>query len=311
MQRVGNDQVILHHSDIRGLCKELSLRIIYELTEKTGLPIQYPIYIYGVPRGGVAVAYMLENTQPDVFQVCDDPNRADIFVDDIVDSGTTQARWMRAHPSKMFAALIDKGHTKFQGRWVVFPWERLASGNESVEDNIVRLLQFVGEDPKRGGLLETPKRVAKAWTEWCSGYKKNPADILKGFEDGSENYDQLIVVKNIPFYSHCEHHMAPFFGTCSFGYLPGKRIVGLSKIPELIDVFSQRLQVQERLANQIVQAFHEHFQPKGVGIVMEARHMCMESRGKKKVGQSTITSALRGIMLTDGAFKAEFLSLIR
>ena len=180
-----------------------------------------------------------------------------------------------------------------------------------MEDIVKLMLRHIGENPERQGLVETPRRVAKAWAEWTEGYTKDPGAVLKVFEDGAEGYDQIILVKNIPFYSHCEHHMAPFFGVCHVGYLPDGLITGLSKIPELVNVFARRLQVQERLTCQIVAAMMTHLKPKGCGIVMEARHLCMESRGKKIAGQSTTSSAFRGIMLNDASCKAEFLSLIK
>ncbi len=176
---------------------------------------------------------------------------------------------------------------------------------------IKELLRHIGEDPDRGGLLETPRRVIHAWDEWTSGYNKDPATIMKVFEDGGESYDQILLVRDIPFYSHCEHHMAPFFGTAHVGYIPNGKIVGLSKIPELVDIFSRRLQVQERLTNQIADAMWDILKPKGVGVVMTARHLCMESRGKRKSGTSTVSSALRGTMADEVACRAEFMSLIR
>lgn len=178
-----------------------------------------------------------------------------------------------------------------------------------IEDNIRRLLQFVGEDPKRGGLLETPHRVAKAWGHWTSGYKKDPASILKVFEDGADGCDEMVIVKDIPFYTHCEHHLAPFFGTATVAYIPDGKIVGLSKISRIVDLFARRLQVQERLTNQIADALNTHLQPKGVGVVIRARHLCMESRGICQQGHHTITSALRGALKDKPETRAEFMAL--
>ncbi len=136
----------------------------------------------------------------------------------------------------------------------------------------------------------------------------NAANILKVFEDGADNYDQMITVENINFYSLCEHHIAPFFGTVTVGYIPNGCIVGLSKIPRLVDMFAKRLQVQERLTSQIADALNTHLKPLGVGVLIKARHLCMESRGIKQVGSHTITTALRGVM-TEGHPKQEFLNL--
>jgi GTP cyclohydrolase I len=173
-----------------------------------------------------------------------------------------------------------------------------------------KLLRSLGEDPMRQGLLETPDRVAKAWQHWTRGYAEDPTSILKTFEDGSENYNQLIVVKKIPVYSHCEHHLAPFFGHAAIGYLPTGRIVGLSKLTRLVNCFSARLQVQERLTQQIAQSLLEHLQPKAVGVIIRCRHMCMESRGVAVAGEETVTSAMLGDLEKNQAQRAEFLSLV-
>jgi len=196
----------------------------------------------------------------------------------------------------------------------LFPWqeqEAPTTAQNNIEANVKQILGFIGEDPNRGGLLETPKRVAKAWLNtWASGYAQDPAEVLKVFEDGGETYDQMVTVVNIPFYSHCEHHLAPFFGTVSISYIPNGKIVGLSKLSRLADVFARRLQVQERLTDQIADALVKHLDAKGVGVVIKARHMCMESRGIGKQGSSTITTALRGAMRDEKATRAEFLRAV-
>jgi GTP cyclohydrolase I len=179
------------------------------------------------------------------------------------------------------------------------------------ENDWRRLLSSLGEDPNRPGLHETPARVAKAWKHWTSGYGQDPVEILKAFEDGAEEYNELIVVRNIPVYSHCEHHLAPFFGKATVGYLPNGKIVGLSKLTRLVDVFSKRLQVQERLTVQIANTLMEVLEPKAVGVVIKCRHMCMESRGIRTPGEETITSAMLGELQPNLALRTEFLSLAR
>jgi GTP cyclohydrolase IA len=174
-----------------------------------------------------------------------------------------------------------------------------------------RLLKHLGEDPSRQGLLDTPQLVQKAWTHWTSGYASDPADILKVFEDGAEQVNELIVVRGIPVYSHCEHHLAPFFGTAAIGYTPHGKIVGLSKLTRLVDCFAKRLQVQERLTSQVAEALMEHVQPLSVGVVIRCRHMCMESRGIQTPGEETVTSALLGEMRTNLGLRSEFLALAR
>ncbi|MFZ9904024.1 MAG: GTP cyclohydrolase I FolE [Steroidobacteraceae bacterium] len=172
------------------------------------------------------------------------------------------------------------------------------------------LLSYIGEDPDREGLLETPARFLKAWAEYTRGYREKPEDILKSFEDGAERVDEMVIVRDIPVYSLCEHHLAPFFGRAHVGYVPDKRILGLSKISRLVEVFGRRLQVQERLTNQIADALDENLQPLGVAVVIECRHMCMESRGVRHTGTSTVTSALRGSIKANADTRREFLSLI-
>lgn len=261
------------------------------------------VNVYPVPRGGVPVALALAGTMP--MCIVDDPERADVIVDDLIDSGATAARFQ----GKPFFALIDKREAAWAGQWIVWPWEAGSDGD--IDDNIRRLIQFVGDDPARGGLLETPHRVAKAWKEWCSGYALDPAEVLKVFEDGAEGCDEMVVVKDIPFYSKCEHHMADIFGTATIAYIPDGKIVGLSKLSRLLDVYARRLQVQERLTTQVADALMEHLGAKGAGVVIKARHMCMESRGVKQQGHHTVTSALRGVFKTEPSARAEFLALAR
>jgi GTP cyclohydrolase I len=173
-----------------------------------------------------------------------------------------------------------------------------------------QLLRLIGEDPDREGLQETPLRFLKAMAEYTKGYREKPENVLKVFEDGGEGVDEMVIVRDIPVYSLCEHHLAPFFGKAYVGYVPDKKILGLSKISRLVEVYSRRLQVQERLTNQIADALARHLQPLGVAVVIECRHLCMESRGVKHAGSSTVTSALRGSIKKNADTRKEFLSLI-
>lgn len=175
------------------------------------------------------------------------------------------------------------------------------------EDTVNRLLLLIGETPGRGGLLDTPRRVVKAWKHWAGGYDIDPKLLLTTFEDGAENYDQMVSVCNVPFYSHCEHHLAPFFGTATIAYIPDSHIVGLSKLSRVLDCYARRLQVQERLTSQVADTLQECLKPVGVGVFIKARHLCMESRGICQQGHYTVTTALRGAFVTDA--KEEFLSL--
>lgn len=173
-----------------------------------------------------------------------------------------------------------------------------------------QLLTLIGENPDREGLRDTPERFLKALEEYTRGYREKPEDILKVFEDGAQSVDEMVIVRDIPVYSLCEHHLAPFFGRAHIGYVPDKRILGLSKMSRLVEVFGRRLQVQERLTNQIADALATHLQPLGVAVVIECRHMCMESRGVRHTGTATVTSALRGSIKTNADTRREFLALI-
>ncbi len=172
-----------------------------------------------------------------------------------------------------------------------------------------RLLISLGEDPDRPGLVETPSRVAKAWKHWTSGYTEDPAELLKVFEDGAEGYDELVIIRGIPVYSHCEHHLAPFFGKATIGYVPDGKVVGLSKLTRLVDCFAKRLQGQERLTVQIANALMTHLEPKAVGVIINCRHLCMESRGIRTQGEETITSTMLGDLSSNLALRTEFLAL--
>jgi len=291
----------LSQSDVKKLINDLVERIIQK---HLGSNVEV-IKIFGVPRGGVPVALALSGYFG--FSIVDDPDEADIIVDDIIDSGATAEQY--SHYQKPFYALIDKTQPDAFSEWVIFPWED--SANSSIDDNIRRLLQFVGEDAKREGLLETPRRVAKAWQFWTKGYQEDPAKILKVFADGAEQHDQMITVKDIPIYSHCEHHLAPIFGVVTISYIPNGKIVGLSKLSRLADVFARRLQVQERMTDQIADSLFTILGAKGVGVCIKARHLCMESRGICQQGHHTITTALRGVIKDQPETRAEFLAQVK
>jgi len=181
-------------------------------------------------------------------------------------------------------------------------------------EDVVRLFlkNVVGEDIERDGTRDTPKRVVKAWKEeWGGGYSQNVSEVLTTFTDGAEGCgDEIILVSNLPVYSHCEHHLALFWGLAHIGYLPGNNILGLSKFARVVNIFAHRLQVQERLTNQVADALWKHLKPKAVGVIFECRHACMESRGVHARGSITTTSALRGEMKTDTGLRQEFLQLV-
>ncbi len=171
------------------------------------------------------------------------------------------------------------------------------------------LLRYIGENPEREGLIETPERVIKSYDEIFGGYKMEPSRILKTFRDGSESVDEMVIQRNIHFFSMCEHHMIPFFGVAHVAYVPEKEIVGLSKLARLVEVYARRLQVQERMTTQITQALMTHLKPKGAACVIQATHLCMVQRGIKKHQSDTITSSLEGVFRS-GKTRSEYLNLI-
>jgi GTP cyclohydrolase IA len=182
--------------------------------------------------------------------------------------------------------------------------------DDQIPDLVESLLVELGEDPERQGLKATPGRVSRALRELTDGYGVHVEDVISNaiFD---QDYDEMVVVKDIPFYSLCEHHMLPFFGRCHVGYLPKGKVVGLSKIPRLVGVFAHRLQLQERMTTEIAEALNGAVAPKGVGVVVEARHLCMEMRGVEKPGGQLITSCMLGTFRRDPRTRAEFLDLVR
>ena len=181
---------------------------------------------------------------------------------------------------------------------------------ESLKEHYSKVLELIGEDPSREGLIKTPERVAKAMQFLTQGYEMNATDILQSAMF-SEDYSQMVLVKEIEFYSLCEHHLLPFFGKAHIAYIPDGNIVGLSKLPRVVDAFSRRLQVQERLTNEIRDCIQDTLNPKGVAVVMEARHLCMQMRGVEKQSSITTTSAFSGAFLESEKTRLEFINLIR
>jgi GTP cyclohydrolase IA len=181
---------------------------------------------------------------------------------------------------------------------------------ERIESHYRDILKDLGEDPNREGLEKTPHRVAKALRELTSGYRVD-VDAMINNALFSESYNEMVLVRDISFYSMCEHHMLPFFGRAHVAYLPNKKIIGLSKIPKLVEIFSRRLQVQERLTEQIAQTLESKLKPRGVGVILEARHLCMEMRGAESHLSPTTTSCMLGNFQRDPRTRKEFLELIR
>ncbi|EGG32825.1 GTP cyclohydrolase I FolE [Paenibacillus sp. HGF5] len=186
---------------------------------------------------------------------------------------------------------------------------KVGQNREQIEYHVEQILKLIGEDPKREGLLETPARVTRMYEEIFAGYEVDPKEVLGVTFD--ENHEELVIVKDIVYYSQCEHHMAPFFGKVHIGYVPSGKIAGLSKLARLVEAVTRRLQVQERITSQIADIMVEALQPNGVMVVVEGEHLCMCARGVKKPGSKTVTSAVRGTFQSDSAQRSEFLSLIK
>ncbi|MES2672313.1 MAG: GTP cyclohydrolase I FolE [Pseudomonadota bacterium] len=179
------------------------------------------------------------------------------------------------------------------------------------EDAVRVLLRWSGDDPTREGLLDTPKRVAKAYGDWFSGYAMDPEEYLKRTFEEVAGYDEMVVLRDIEFESHCEHHMAPIIGKAHVGYLPSGRVVGISKLARVVEAYARRFQVQEKMTAQIAACIEDALQPRGVGVVIEAAHECMTTRGIHKRGVSMVTSKMLGSFREDARTRAEFLEFIQ
>ena len=187
--------------------------------------------------------------------------------------------------------------------------EILMKKTEEFESAITKVLELIGEDPTREGLVKTPSRVAKAWKFLTEGYNQDPKEILSQALFSTSN-DEMVVVRDIEFYSTCEHHMLPIIGRAHVAYIPDGKVVGLSKIPRIVNVFARRLQIQEQMTEQIADAISQSINPKGVAVVLHARHMCMEMRGVEKINSTTVSSALRGLFKSDQRTRSEFYNII-
>jgi GTP cyclohydrolase I len=194
---------------------------------------------------------------------------------------------------------------------------RMKASREEALQAVKTLISYIGDDPNRPGLIKTPERVIRAWeTDWGVGYNRDYTNYQKRsildaqFDDGAENYDEMILVRGISFFSSCEHHLAIFEGTATIGYIPDKKILGLSKLSRIVEMYARRLQVQERLTSQVADFIDKNCKPLGVGVVIKARHFCMCSRGIKQPNTDAVTSSLRGEMLTQPEVRSEFLRLV-
>ena len=255
--------------------------------------------IWGIPRGGAIVAGMARLYGAIVVA---DPREADVAVDDIIDSGITARSVYETHGLNT-VALINKERDRIDS-WVHFPWEE--SSEQDIASSVTRIIEYLGDNPRRNGLLETPQRVVKSWNTLFSGYQYNPKNDLKWFEDDT---DEMVICQGISFFSTCEHHMLPFFGTVAIGYIPNGKVIGVSKLARLVIGYSRRLQIQEQLTRQIGEALTPHVL--GVGVHVVGQHLCMMSRGVEQQASTMITNYLTGRFRESDAARAEFLTAVQ
>ena len=262
--------------------------------------------LYGVPNGGMLVLGHLLKNDKNYFLAKEAVN-ADIIIDDIIDSGKTKNYYRSKFPSKPFYALIDKTTNDYNIGWIIFPWEKDHPNKNSVTDAVIRQLQYIGEDVTREGLKDTPKRVVKSWDSLFDGYKINPDDVITTFKD--DCCDEMVLLKNIEFYSTCEHHLLPFYGKAHIAYIPNGQLIGISKLARILDIYAHRAQIQERIGEQVTSCLEKYLQPKGTACIIEAQHLCMQARGVQKQNSVMVTSSLTGVF-HQNEVKNELLKLI-
>ena len=268
------------------------------------------VRVFGVPRGGMILTAFLTRGK-----AVPHPGQAHLILDDIADSGRTRRRYQQEYPNIPFHVLYDKEGDCDDANlgWLVFPWERDDTNNneDSAEDSVIRQLQYIGEDVTREGLKETPVRVVKTWKELFSGYNLDPSKVLKTFSEGVCDLNEMILLKGIEFYSTCEHHLLPFFGKAHIAYIPNGKVVGISKLARVLDIYASRAQLQERIGDQVTSTLMQHLQPLGAACIIEAQHFCMKSRGVRKQDSIMVTSSLKGVFLSKPEARAELMTLIK
>lgn len=253
--------------------------------------------LYGVPRGGIPLALELSHLLD--LPLLTKPEDDCLVVDDVVDSGATREKYAEFD----FVCIHTKPHASMPPtfflyettEWIEYWWEVNEEG--SIEQNIIRCLEYIGEDPNREGLLETPSRVIRSYDELFAGYKQDPQDVFKVFD--AERYDQLILLRDCELYSMCEHHMLPFIGKAHIAYIPNGKVIGISKLARLMEIYARRLQIQERLGEQITSSLMSMLDAKGAACIIEAEHLCMRMRGIGKQNSVMVTNSLKGVFLED------------
>ena len=266
-----------------------------------------------IPRGGAAVATYLSARLNLPLIAISDRDENTLVVDDLIDSGRTRSEYM----DNDFACLFVKKNCPAQyyptyycvsdvSDWIKFWWE---TKNETIQDNITRILQYIGEDSNREGLIDTPNRIVRSYDHLFKGYKQDVSDLITVFE--SDGYNQIVLLKNIEMYSMCEHHMLPFYGRAHVAYIPNKKIIGISKLARITDMFARRLQIQERIGDEVTSVLMEYLDPLGAACIIEATHLCMRMRGVSKQNSTMVTSSLKGVFMEDARAREELMSLIK
>jgi GTP cyclohydrolase I len=276
----------------------------YQLSEKVGNGYSG---VYGIPRGGVLVAHILSEELDIPFQ--EKPDKHSLIVDDLIDSGESLSKYSDNRKAvlyrKPYSPLICDSIETIDD-WIEFFYENT---NDDMEGSVARILEYIGENPNRDGLKDTPKRIVQSWEDLYKGYKQNPKSLVKVFN--CESYTGMVLLKDIELYSMCEHHMLPFVGRCHIAYIPNKKVIGISKLARIMEVYARRLQIQERLTDEIASCIEKLLKPKGVAVMIEAEHFCMRMRGVGKQNSIMVTSSLTGVFLKEEATRNEFLTLIK
>lgn len=284
--------------------RRIEIKEWYELLQKLHSKISGKQWngIFGVPRGGTAMAAVLAETIN--APLLSEPIPGCLVVDDLIDSGRT----MEKYKEYDFVALIDKRTKEWEGQWIEFWYEDTKTDSEDI---VTRQIEFIGDNPKRKGVIDTPRRVVKMWKELFRGYDTKQKPTITIFDNGEDGitYDNMVVDTG-DFYSYCEHHMVPFFGQYWFAYIPDKKIMGISKVARIVDYYSAKLQIQERLVKEILDAIEKEVEPKGLALVMKGEHLCKTMRGVKKKGEM-ITSDLRGSFKNEHDCRAEFMRFVK
>lgn len=273
--------------------------------------------IYGIPKNGLIIASMISNKLGvPIVDKKDIQKNNTLIVDDILDSGNTILKYQEkadclvifSKKKKLPDGVLYCYKFVKKDEWVSWFWEEDIQDKEEV---VRRQIQQIGEDCNREGLLDTPARVIRSYDKLYGGYKQRPEDVLK--TTFSCEYDEIILLRDIPLYSTCEHHLLPFVGKCHIGYIPGEcgKVIGVSKLARLMEVFARRMQIQEKLTMQIGTALVKSLKPKAVGVIIQASHMCMTARGVEKPGSSMVTSYMYGAFKTEASAREELLRLIQ